>query len=101
VPILNWFILYWLLRDIAEARRRIGLPEDIDPILLTVIWLLVGPVGIGLSQNSLNQYWDVRSNGYATDAKLTAGEIAVGIVPGALWLLLMIVVIIAAIASSN
>jgi hypothetical protein len=101
VPILNWFILYWLLRDIAEARRRIGLPEDMDPILATVIWLLVGPVGIGLSQNSLNQYWDTRSNGYATDAKMTAAEIAVAIVPLVLWGLFIVIAIVAAVAGSS
>jgi hypothetical protein len=94
VPILNWFIIYWLLRDIAQARLRLGMPNDLDPVVMLVIWFFVTPVGIGLSQNQLNEYWDRRSNGYATDAPL--GFIEVFVAYG-LWLVLILLGIIAAI----
>ena len=47
VPILNYFILYWLLRDIAELRRRFAMPNDIDPVVMLVIWIFVSPAGSG------------------------------------------------------
>jgi hypothetical protein len=100
VPILNWFIIYWLLRDIAEARRRLGMPNDLDAVVMLVIWLFVSPAGIGLSQNQLNEYWDRRSNGYATDAPLTFWEVVAAL---ALWIffiaLAILIAIIVAIAS--
>jgi hypothetical protein len=101
VPILNWFIIYWLLRDIAEARRRLGMPNDLDPVIMLVIWLFISPAGIGLSQNQLNEYWDRRSNGYATDAPLTFWEVVSAI---ALWIffiaLAILIVVIVAIANA-
>ena len=101
VPILNWFIIYWLLRDVAEARRRAGLQNDIEPILMLVIWFFIAPVGIGMSQSQLNQYWDLRSQGYATDEPLTIGEIAVGVLPGILFFVLWVVLIIIIVAAGS
>jgi hypothetical protein len=96
VPILNWFIIYWLLRDVHEARRRMGLQTDMEPIIMLVIWLVFSPVGLALTQSQLNEYWDVRSQGYARDAPLTFGEIAIGVVPGlfffAFWIVLIIII---------
>lgn len=101
VPILNWFIIYWLLRDVAEARRRAGLQNDIEPILMLVIWFFIAPVGIGMSQSQLNQYWDLRSQGHATDEPLTIGEIAVGVLPGILFFVLWVVLIIIIVAAGS
>jgi hypothetical protein len=91
VPILNWFIIYWLLRDIALVRLRLGMPNDLDPAVMLVIWLFISPAGIGLSQNQLNEYWDRRSNGYATDAPLTFTEVLAAL---ALWIVVVVLAIV-------
>ena len=98
VPILNWFIIYWLLRDIAELRNRMGMPNDLDPVVMLVIWLFVSPAGIGLSQNQLNEYWDRRSNGYATDAPLTAAEVLIAFALWIFFFVLTIVIVVIAVA---
>jgi len=98
VPILNWFIIYWLLRDIAEVRRRMGMPNDLDAVVMLVIWIFVSPAGIGLTQNQLNEYWDRRSNGYATDAPLTFAEVLAAVALWIVFLLLTIIVVIIAVA---
>ena len=101
VPILNYFIIYWLLRDIAEMRRRLGMPNDMDAIVMLVIWIFVSPAGIGLSQNQLNEYWDLRSNGYATEDPITVTEVLAAF---ALWIfvlvLTIVIVVIAVVVSS-
>jgi hypothetical protein len=101
VPILNYFILYWLLRDIAEARRRVGLRADPEPAIMLVIWIFVGPVGIALSQQQLNEYWDYRSGGYATDDPLTFTEVLVGYAFWIVYFALIIVIIIIAVAANS
>ena len=98
VPILNWFIIYWLLRDIAEVRRRMGMPNDLDAVVMLVIWIFISPAGIGLTQNQLNEYWDRRSNGYATDAPLTFAEVLAAVALWIVFLLLTIIVVIIAVA---
>jgi hypothetical protein len=100
VPILNWFIIYWLLRDIAEVRRRMGMPNDLDAVVMLVIWIFVSPAGIGLSQNQLNEYWDRRSNGYATDAPLTFAEVLAAVALWIFFILLAVIIIIIAVAVS-
>jgi hypothetical protein len=100
VPILNWFIIYWLLRDIAEVRRRMGMPNDLDAVVMLVIWIFVSPAGIGLSQNQLNEYWDRRSNGYATDAPLTFAEVLAAFALWIFFIVLAIVIVIIAVAVS-
>jgi hypothetical protein len=101
VPILNYFILYWLLRDIAELRRRFAMPNDIDPVVMLVIWIFVSPAGIGLSQNQLNEYWDLRSNGYATEDPITFIEVLAAFALWIFFFIVLIVVIIAAAAASS
>jgi hypothetical protein len=100
VPILNWFIIYWLLRDIAEVRRRMGMPNDLDAVVMLVIWIFVSPAGIGLSQNQLNEYWDRRSNGYATDAPLTFAEVLAAVALWIFFILLAVIIVIIAVAVS-
>lgn len=103
VPILNIFIIYWLFRDIDKLHRKAGLSG------FPAVWFVVGPligafipivnvfVGIvsivlfGLVVKYLNEYWDKSTNGKATEAKVTGGEIAVavaGLVITALFLIL-------------
>ena len=101
VPILNYFILYWLLRDIALMRMRLGMPAEPEPVIMLVIWIFVSPVGIGLTQQQLNEYWDYRSNGYATDAPLTVSEVLIGYAFWIAYFAIVIIIVIIAVAVSN
>jgi hypothetical protein len=101
VPVLNYFILYWLLRDIALMRMRLGMRAEPEPVIMLVIWIFVSPVGIGLTQQQLNEYWDYRSNGYATDAPLTVTEVLVGYAFWIAYFAIVIIVVIIAVAVSN
>jgi hypothetical protein len=101
VPVLNYFILYWLLRDIAEARRRLGLRADPESAIMLVIWIFVAPVGIALSQQQLNEYWDYRSGGYATDDPLTFIEVLAAYAFWIVYFAIIIVVIVIAVAANH
>ena len=68
---------------------------------MLVIWFFISPVGIGMTQAQLNQYWDVRSQGHATDDPLTIGEIAVGVLPGILFFVLWILLIVILVAAGS
>jgi hypothetical protein len=86
VPVLNVFILYWLYRDLDELRRRSGLPG------LTVPGYVVGgifaaPILYSIALGKVNEYWDLRTQGLATEAPTTGAEKAVVAVGAAFWLL--------------
>ena len=104
VPILNIFITYWLWRDINIARTRVGLPEFNIPVYLVLSILGLSPIFYGLVVSKLNEYWDHRTGGQATDAPVTGGEkavVAVGAILLVLYILLILLVIILAAASSS
>jgi hypothetical protein len=101
VPILNYFILYWLLRDIAQMRLRLGMRAEPEPVIMLVIWFFVAPVGFGLSQQQLNEYWDYRSGGYATDDPLTVTEVLLAYAFWIVYFAIIVVVIIVAVAASS
>ena len=99
VPILNIFIIYWLFRDIDKLNRQAGGPGFpalwfiLGPLIasfIPIVNLIAGIVGIVLFViviNRLNEYWDKKTNGQATEAPFTGGEIAVtvaGLVVGIL-----------------
>ena len=66
-----------------------------------MIWIFVSPAGIGLSQNQLNEYWDLRSNGYATEDPITFIEVLAAFALWIFFFIVLIVVIIAAAAASS
>jgi hypothetical protein len=103
VPILNYFILYWLWRDLSALRERIGL-SGFDAGGYVVGAVFLAPVFYSLVLVKLNEYWDARTQGLATDAPVTTGEkVAVGI--GAafwvLWVLIIVLIIIIAIVAGS
>jgi hypothetical protein len=62
-----------------------------------------GPVTYSMMLNRLNEYWDVRSQGWAADAPVTTGEKLVAGGGAALWLAFVgafFLVLILALASS-
>jgi len=87
VPVLNAFILYWLYRDLDELRRGAGLAG------LPVGWYVVGgvfaaPILYSIALGRVNEFWDARTQGFATEAPTTSAEKAVIAVGASMWLLL-------------
>lgn len=84
IPILNYFVDYWLWRDIDRLRRSIGLSPF--PVGVYVGLTVIGgaPVTYSLVCNHLNEYWDRRSLGWAAEAPVTTGEVLVAVAGAAL-----------------
>ena len=84
VPILNFFIAYWLWRDISRLRAGTGLSElPLGPYVAgNVIGSFFGLNWIVyiLVLDKLNEYYDRTRGGRAEDAPITAGEIAVTLI---------------------
>jgi hypothetical protein len=113
VPILNVFIIYWLLRDIDILHRKAGLSG------FPALWFVLGPligafipfvnifVGIasivlyGLVIMYLNQYWDKSTGGKATNAKVTGGEIAISIAGLVINVILFFTILVGALFANN
>jgi hypothetical protein len=95
VPILNVFILYWMYRDLDELRRRSGLPG------LPVAGYVVGavfaaPILYSIALGKVNEYWDARTQGMATESPTAGAEKAVLAVGAALWLLMVLWLVLVA-----
>jgi hypothetical protein len=104
VPILNYFIIYWLWRDLSALRARIGQTQfPAGGYVVGTIFL--APVFYSLVLVKLNEYWDARTRGLATDAPVTTGEKVVLGVGAAFWVLWVLVIvagiIIAIVAGSS
>ena len=105
VPILNFFITYWLWRDIDLLRQRVGLERfDVGKYMAAnvvgaffglqfVVYLLV--------LEKLNHYYDRSRGGRAPDAPITSAEIAVAVVPGVVFALLFVLIIVVTILSAT
>lgn len=106
IPIYNLVLIYQLWEDLNQLRTRsFGLPEYNSAVLLIVAALV--PFGVFYSYpkvaTELNQYWDVRTQGRATEAPLTSIEkimTGIGAAVLALYVLVIVIVIIAAAAGS-
>jgi hypothetical protein len=102
VPILNVFIVYWLWRDLSELRVRVGL-RDFPVAGYTVGAIFLAPVFFSLVSPLMNEYWDVRLQGWAQEAPVTTIEkviVGIGVAIWALWLLLFLLLIALAIGSA-
>jgi hypothetical protein len=105
VPVLNIVITYWLWRDIVLLRQRVGLP-DFNVVLWIVVSMFVPFAALivyPMVVNRLNEYWDVRTGGAAVTAPVTSGEkivLGVGVAFWVIFLLIIAVAIIAALASN-
>ena len=109
VPILNFFIVYWLWRDISLVRGRAGLSEfSAGGYLVAAIlgsFVVIGAIVVyGLVLNKLNEYWDRRAGGVAPDRPVATAEkvvVGIGVALLLLYLLIIVIIIIAAVASSG
>jgi len=102
VPVLNFFVVYWLWRDMDIMRRHWGMePLPVVPFLvITILGLSI--VTYPLVLQSYNEWWDRRCGGLATDARATTGEkvaVGVGAAFWALWVVLIVVAIVVAASS--
>jgi hypothetical protein len=102
VPVLNFFVIYWLWRDISELRGRAGL-ERFPEVGYVVGAIFLAPVFYSIVLSKLNEYWDRRAGGVAPSAPSTGGEkalVAVGALFWVLWLVIIVLVILAAAATT-
>lgn len=94
VPILNFFVIYWLWRDLDVLRRHVGLPGF--PVAGYVVGgVFLQPVFYSLANEKLNEYWDKRSAGHATDAPVTTPEKVVTAVGAGLFLTYVLFIVLA------
>ncbi|MEX2194778.1 MAG: hypothetical protein WD844_05780 [Thermoleophilaceae bacterium] len=98
VPILNYFVMYWLWRDIDRLRQSIGLPRFEVGLFVGLSVIGGTPVTYSIVLNRLNEYWDHRSQGWATDAPVTSGE-KLTLLGGALFALAMLALLVAVIVA--
>jgi hypothetical protein len=106
VPILNFFIVYWLWRDLNDLRVRRGLEEF--PVILYLVLTILIPFAAIFTYISvlgkLNEYWDAATNGQATTAPVTTAEkiiVALGVLYFLFWIVIIIVIIVAAASTSS
>ena len=111
VPVWNIFVLYWLYRDLDELRRCHGLPEipgiedfageimhsaEIPVAAYVAGGALAPAIMYSVALGKVNEFWDVRTQGLATDASTTGGEkvlLAIGVVIwvlGSVWMVLIV-----------
>ncbi len=109
VPILNFFVIYWLWRDISLLCGRSGVGEfSAGGYLAGLIVLsfvgLGAPIFYTLVLSKLNEFWDRRAGGTAAVRPVATAEkvvVGIGIALFLLWILLIIIIIIAAAAGSG
>jgi hypothetical protein len=105
VPVANFFVVYWLWRDLSVLRQRVGL-AGFPAGGYVVGAILLAPVFFTLALNRHNEYWDARFAGHAVDAPFTTGEkasVALGIVVFLLYMVLfaLLIVTFVVLSSSN
>ena len=96
VPVLNVFVTYRLWRDLILLRLRVGLPE-FPAVGYAVGAFFLPPIFYCLTLPYVNEYWDLRLQGWAGEAPVTTTEkivIGVGIGIWALWLASMLLILL-------
>ena len=104
VPILNFFVIYWLWRDISLLCERSGVggfsPGGYLAGLIVLSFVGLGaPIMYTLVLSKLNEFWDRRAGGVAPDRPTQTIEkvlVAIGIALFLLYVLFIIIIIAAA-----
>ncbi len=95
IPVLNFFVTYWLWRDLDLLRRRAGLP-GFEVVLFLVLTIFGGaPVTYTIVLHRLNEYWDWRSRGWASEARVSTAEKWIVGIGAALWGLFLLLIVLA------
>ena len=92
VPILK-FVLYWLYRDLDELRRRAGL-SGIPVPGYVVGAVFAAPVVYSIALGQVNEFWDARTAGLATEAPGSTGERIVIALGATAWVLNVVAVLV-------
>ena len=101
VPVLNFFVTYWIWRDIDRLRQSIGL-RRFEPGLLVGLTVIGGaPITYSVVLGYLNEYWDWRSQGHASDAPFTTGEKLVVLGGALLWVLFAVGIALAIVLAAT
>jgi hypothetical protein len=100
VPFLNYYIVYLLWKDISDARQRVGLSE-IPVVAYVVGTFFVAPLFYLIVNANLNEYWDRRTGGQATDAPFTRGEKLATFLPMVLFGGFIVLIIVIALAAGS
>lgn len=103
VPVLNVFVTYWLWRDVNLLRVRVGLPE-LPAVGYAVGAIFLAPVFYCLVLPYVNEYWDVRLQGWAREAPVTTAEkvvVGIGIGIWALWLAAILLTMLVLLLSNS
>jgi hypothetical protein len=104
VPILNFFVIYWLWRDISLVCERAGVGGFsaggyLAGLILLSFVALGAPIMYTLVLSKLNEYWDRRAGGVAVERPVQTIEkvlVAVGIALFLLYVIFIIIIIAAA-----
>jgi hypothetical protein len=108
VPILNFFVIYWLWRDISLLCERSGVgafsPGGYLAGLIVLSFVGLGaPIMYTLVLSKLNEFWDRRAGGVAMERPTQTIEkvlVAIGIALFLLYVIFIIVIIAAAAGTS-
>lgn len=103
VPILNFFIYYWLVKDVAELAGKVKAKEVQVP-LLVLLWIFVSIAGQVMTQVSWNDYWDKKLGKQAGNIPIKPIEIVIVLISVLLWVvfwIVMIIVIILSVATAS
>ncbi len=109
VPILNFFIIYWLWRDISLLCERSGVggfsPGGYLAGLIVLSFVGLGaPIMYTLVLSKLNEFWDRRAGGAAAERPTQTIEkvlVAIGLALFLLYVIVLIIIIVAAAATST
>ncbi|MDQ3720374.1 MAG: hypothetical protein M3350_06280 [Actinomycetota bacterium] len=109
VPILNFFVVYWLWRDISLVRGRAGLSEFsaggyLAGLIIGAFFAVGVPLFYTLVLSKLNEYWDRRAGGVAPDHPVTTAEkvvVGIGVALFLLFLVFIIIVVIIGVAANS
>jgi hypothetical protein len=93
------YIQYALIKDMSAAAEKIGSAEISVP-LIVILQIFTG-LGSLVAQDGWNKYWDKKTNGKATDAKYTGGEIAVVAAGIGLFVLYIVLIVVLSIFGNS
>jgi predicted nucleic acid-binding Zn ribbon protein len=76
VPILSWFMVYYLIDDISQLQEEVGIESPVSPGWMVVLAIFTrGYIYPAVAQDGLNQYLDVKTSNKASSSKISIIEI--------------------------
>ena len=76
VPILSWFMIYYLVDDISQLQEEADIESPISPGWMLILAVFTrGYIYPAISQNEFNQYLDIKTGNRASVSKISVIEI--------------------------